>query len=195
MPFFKLTLTIVLFFAVGCAKEQIPRPINPDPLFSLNVAEVPPDWPLEEKDWSLNPYIAAQQQRTYQLNGIPDYFYIFWNRDGRPITNKEFSQEQWVNRNNNRRREGPQDIGWIYLDQEKVFRFSRRGIQELDLTDQIETIIDYGDPEDIKTANDTLGDSTTIYTYYSEGKVYTFKDGVLIREENQPVIDGFYMKH
>jgi hypothetical protein len=194
MPFSLMAILLCCLSMTGCNKS--PKQWYPSvlPTFSMNVAPVPDQWPLEDKHWNLNPLIAAQEQKTYEEKGAPDFFYLYWRNDGKPMTTREFETLSWVNRANKKNHplKTPRKVGWIYLDEKIICTFTRSEVKEEDLTDKIDTICTYGDPNEIKDTVDVAGNPNVVYQYYSDGKVYYFLDGKKVKEENQPRMEGFF---
>lgn len=90
--FLMIALMVPLLLAgVGCGGSK-QRKLAPDISFSVNLIEVPEDWPIEKKDWPKDPKQALQQQQVYEKYGKPDYFRILWRKDGRIITQGELTQ-------------------------------------------------------------------------------------------------------
>lgn len=192
-----LTLGLALATtACGSSNKKGPRPIQPNPTFSMNMAQVPADWPLEDRDWALDPVAAERQQAVYGRLGKPDYFWLYWRRDEKPMTSLEFMASEWVNRDNKQARKnqpGP-TIGWVYVDEAKVVKFGRGEPEEKDLPDTFRVISDYGDPQEIKESVDVTGAANVIYQYYDQGKIFYFRDGKKYKEESAPRMEGFFKR-
>lgn len=192
-----LCLVAVLVLA-GCDKNQTTDfgTIKVDPRISYNAARTPPEWPDEKRDWDEDPRIAEMQQRVYDTMGAPDYFYLFWRRDGKPITTREFETASWFYRDdekNNPYTKKP-EMGWVYLADDIMYTFNRREAEYKPLPDTVKTICDYGDPHEIKESKDQAGAQIEIYQYYDTGKVFYFRDGKLYDEQNLPRMEGFWQR-
>ncbi len=191
-----LAIGCVAMLAIGCASKQAgPRPVVPDPLFSYNVAKVPKNFPLENRDWSEDERIASHQQAVHAKHGSPDFFWLQWNRDGRLMTKQDFRTESWVRRGEKDvAKRQPPSIAWIYLDDGLSYEFKASGAQEKPLTDMLRIVCDYGDPGELKDVKDALGEPSVIMQYYEEGKIFYFKEGKKTSEENVQRMPGFYSR-
>ncbi len=190
---FSVALAATLAISACNKKDKDPLRKWIDPTFSMNVVPVPMDWPKEERDWHDTPRIAAYQQRLYEEKGAPDYFYLYWRRDGKPLTAREFTMDSWVHRNDEDRSpmNNLPDRGWIYLDDDAIYRFQRNGPEKKPLPDTIRLITEYGDPHEIKESTDPAGQPHTIYQYYDEGKIFYFREGKKYKEQNTQRMEGF----
>lgn len=192
-----LLAAIVPLMASGCNRTPKKRVLVPDHRFSVNLVPVPPDWPDEAKDWPDDVDMALRQQRVYERHGAPDYFRLRWNRDGRIIPQAELQQKLMAVRQRNLEKfmaELDLENEWVYLDKGKLFRFQRSGVVERDLPDTIRTLTDYGDPADIKESRDIVG-PVTVFTYYDRGKIFTFRDDMIVKEENIPAMPLWGTRH
>ncbi|CAN5246088.1 hypothetical protein BH09SUM1_BH09SUM1_10450 [soil metagenome] len=178
--------------ACGGSKPKS-RKLAPDPTFSLNVIEVPADWPDEKRDWPVDPVTSAQQQAVYEQNGKPDFFRILWNRDGRLMMQRELAADAWNKRNAKKPQAAP-EMEWIYLDKAMTYQFKRGGVIKKNLPDNIRTVTEYGDPEEMKESVDMSGAPNLIYQYYNRGKVFYFREGKMYKEENQTPMPGMSMR-
>lgn len=176
----------------GCNKGNKPRPVSPDFTFSLNIAPVPEDWPLEDKDWHEDEIIAMHQQDTYYELGVPDWFYLFWRRDGRPMTQTQFQAQAWATRRNkDSRYDQPPRVGWIYLDEGIMVTFDKRGAEREPIDDTVRTLAEFGDPHEIKEEFTDNGGMQTTYQYYDEGRIVYFLDGNRTRIESTTPMPGW----
>lgn len=182
-----------MLFVAGCGSK--PRVLSPDPRFSLNLIEVPQDWPIEKKDWPADPMLASAQQRIYEENGKPDFFQVMWKRDGRLMRTQEFEREM-LSRNEHdqkaflKSRSLADQFRWIYVDKKLVYNFKKKTPEKIDLTDDLKTVTIYGDPEDIKESTDANGDKMLIFTYFSEGKIYYYRNGKQYKEDDVTPVPG-----
>jgi hypothetical protein len=163
----------------GCGGSTKPRVLQPDITFSLNVMEVPADWPLEKRDWPEDVEQAAIRQRIYEEEGAPDYFRFRWRKDGKPVTRREVQQMLFTEDKAKRdlkkfARNRDLDVDWIYTEKGLLYRFGKKGAEKEDLNDQWKIISEYGDPHEIKEIDDPQG-KITIYQYYDQGKVFYYR--------------------
>lgn len=191
LPLILLLLAVALpLVTAGCNRTPKKRVLVPDHQFSVNLVSVPPDWPDEDKDWPDDVDMALRQQRTYERHGPPDFFRIRWNRDGRIIPQGELQQKLMADRQRDLEKymkELSLEHEWVYVDKGKIFRFQRSGVEERELPDTIRILSEFGDPADIKETRD-VGGPVTVYTYYDRGKLFSFREGTLFREENIPAM-------
>jgi len=193
-----LALAGAMGMAAGCGGTPKARKIAPDPRFSINLVEVPADWPDERIDWPRdNATLAAQQQAVYEQYGKPDYFRLLWKRDGRMMTNTEFQNMAWQRRAKAGKRkeqiETP-DLEWVYLDDKLTFQFTRGKVVKGELPDTTRIVTEYGDPHEIKETIDVTKAPNVVYQYYDQGKVFYFREGKLYREENQTPMPAMNMR-
>lgn len=180
----------------GCGGSKS-RTLSPDPSFSYNLITVPSDWPDEKIDWPKDdPDLALRQQQVYERYGVPDYFFVRWRRDGRPITEGELTQMLTRQARNARRvyEQRQPELDWVYLDERLLFSFPRTGTKREDLPDEIRIIADYGDPGEVRQTRDVNGNPVTSYHYYDEGMIYYFTDGKLTREESVTRMPGMILR-
>lgn len=187
-------LLAALLALSGCGGNK-PRRLQPDPKFSINVMAVPSDWPDEKRDWPKDEALATVQQQVFEENGSPDFFRFRWRKDEKPMTRRELQQMMYeADRERSTRRYFKSrtiEIDWIYLSKGVLYKFGKSGAEEKPIEDQWRVICDYGDPQDIKQSVDFSGRPNVIYQYFSEGKIFYFRDGVKYREEDQPRMEGF----
>ncbi|MEO8376689.1 MAG: hypothetical protein ABI579_03395 [Candidatus Sumerlaeota bacterium] len=191
-----LAATCACALTAGCSNKPKQRVLFPDIKYSFNVMAVPDDWPLEKKDWPVDPTEAAVRQALYEKEGPPDYFRFRWRKDGHPVTKREVAEMLSVKapekRSLRRFTEGKDlKMDWIYKDKGDLYTFDKKGAQKSDLPDELKIICEYGDPQEIKTTNDPARRPVTIYQYYDEGKIYYFTNGNLTREETTTRMEGF----
>ncbi|MCC6546134.1 hypothetical protein IT570_03110 [Candidatus Sumerlaeota bacterium] len=181
----------------GCNNKPKQRVLFPDINYSFNVMAVPDDWPLEKKDWPVDPTEAAVRQAVYEREGAPDYFRFRWRKDAKPVTRREVTEMLFVKDKSKRDLKSftkgkDLTMDWVYKDKGEVYTFTKKGAEKSTLPDEIRIICEYGDPQEIKSSVDVRRLPVTIYQYYNEGKVYYFTDGKLTREETQPRMEGMY---
>lgn len=190
-----LVLAAMLGQLPSCGGGNRTRDLVPDPRFSLNLIEVPADWPDEERDWPEEPDLALRQQQVFERYGAPDYFQVMWDRSGRLLTGQEFSQKFFgQNRGSSERSIRELEKAWVYLDEDKRITFPRRGIEEMPLDDAVEVVAEYGDPQDVKMTKDATGLDVTVFTYYDRGRVFYFREGEKIDEETIQANPGFRLR-
>lgn len=187
-----------LLLATSCAstpEQPQLRAITPNTTFSLNMAEVPDDWPIAE-DWALDEEVVVHQEKIYNEYGKPDFFWLMWRRDGRPMTHREMRASEWVTRKNSRQNrvnvEDAVDIAWMYLDEDVMFSFSPSGAKKLEITDPMRTIVEFGDPHEIKETVNMQGRDQLSYQYYDEGKVFYYENGKQTKVDTMPRLEGYF---
>lgn len=190
-----LMTTLIVTMIVGCGGKNNRRLIQPDPKFSYNLVEVPVDWPNEDKDWPEDIDEALIRQQAYEKYGTPDYFRLIWFRDERLASEGDIKQLAF-GKSGRKLKEylGSREREWVYLDKEMILHFERGKMEIRDLTDEIETISQYGDPHAIRMNEDVVGGKTRSFTYYDTGKIYYFRDGKKVREEDQQAMPGMMMR-
>lgn len=196
----KLAVVLAVISAcalAACAGKPKQRVLFPDIEYSFNVMEVPADWPLEKKDWPLDPTEAAVRQAVYEKEGAPDHFRFRWRKDGKPVTRREVTEMLFVKdkskRSLRRFTEGKDlPMDWVYKDKGEIYTFTKKGAEKSPLPDELKVICEYGDPQEIKNSVDVSRRPVQIYQYYDQGKIYYFTDGKLTREETTQRMEGFY---
>lgn len=190
-----LICALVLSTSSCSRKQKSPqrRAITPNTTFSLNMAQVPADWPLAD-DWALDDRVVVHQEKIYHEYGKPDYFWLMWRRDGRPMTHREFRASEWVTRKNKKRVtiDDPVEVAWMYVDRGVMFSFSPSGARKIDVTDPMRTIVEYGDPHEIKETVNVQGRNQLSYQYYDEGKVFYYEEGKQTKVDTMPRLEGYF---
>jgi hypothetical protein len=165
---------VVCVFALAllCACDQ-DLAINPE--FSVNLFAPGPKWPNERK-------LTPAQKEVYKRYGRPDNFRVFWNPHGTLLNRLEVGKQL--------EKMKPSQLppySWIFLKNGKEIVFGGSGYEERPLTDQVRTLVRYGDPEDVKE----LQNGVTEWMYFSVGKQYKFHDGALVEEKDFPALGRF----
>lgn len=132
-----------------------------DPAFSVNLVKPV----ITDKNAN---QLSPLKYKIYKDYGCPDYMRIMWTRSGEPQT----STSRILRAKGRRVRQ--LERTWIYLDQGKEFRFrGERGVEQKPLTDDIRTICDEGDPQEIMVYGGSTDFPRRVYRYYS-GKQFQF---------------------
>lgn len=167
---------VLLVVLIGCAHSG---QIVFNPKFSVNLATPCKSWPEEKK-------LTPAQREVLAKYGPPDYFHIWWTKQG------EIQTYLKVDRKFPRIHD--YDRSWIYLDRNEdiVFKSDTHHVV-LPISDQLRVVCEYGDPEDIKKITNRDGVLVESWTYYTYGILLKFLDGKLgERSEFQPM--GTYIK-
>jgi hypothetical protein len=167
---------VLLTVFLGCALSS---QLMFNPNFSVNLAEPGKKWP---KDKTLTP----AQSEVLAKYGPPDYFHIWWTRQGDIQTYLKVD------------RKFPRildyDHSWIYLQRNEDIVFKGNShYGALPISDQLRTVCEYGDPDDIKKNVNRDGVLVETWQYYSYGVMLKFCDGTLSERQEFPPM-GTYIK-
>lgn len=150
-----------------------------NPNFSVNLAKPGKKWPQEKK-------LTPAQSEVLAKYGPPDYFHIWWTKQG------DIQTYLKVARVIPRIRD--YDRSWIYLDRNEDIVFkSADQYSGVPVGDQLRTVCEYGDPEDIKKNVSRDGVVVESWAYYSRGTLFKFCDGKLAERQEFPPM-GTYIK-
>ena len=155
----------------GCKKEDVVI----DEEFSINVFQISPKWPVVDK-------LPQVEKEVLLKYGKPDCFRAWWTPDGQLRTRQELSKEVKI-----KKLKSLPAFSWIYTSTGKEVVFRGSTYQEVPLTDQVRTVVKYGDPEDAKE----MVNGVVEWTYFSVGKIYRFARGHKISEKDFPPMGSF----
>lgn len=139
--------------------------------FSVNVMPTPSFWP-RDRDWDENPEVRGVQEAAWREHGTPDYLWWVHTVNREPIHRAQLEEGRLIPG-----RRSSILIDWVYLEDEKILSFSGPKVTEHRLTDKIETMCLYGDPNEVRQHQDAVGVKREIWLYYNHGKQVTFIDG------------------
>ena len=175
----RLTTTIMIVLCVvcvlcciSCVREKF---LGISPQFSINLAVPQADWPDPKT-------ITPAHQAVLDQFGQPDFIRIWWDESGavktylevdRAISLKLYREKKWT---------------WIYKEMKKEITFiGDNDFKTEPLTDKLEILCEYGDPENRKFSEDReSGQQVEIWQYYAKGKLFTFWDNTLVKEQTLP---------
>lgn len=173
-----IVFCLAAFGLSGCQTGNVAYTL--DPSFSLNIADVNPDWPTDVD--LLHPF----ERETFEQRGRPDFIHVIWSKR-HDIVNK--SDVARFSRNPKRNKQLAQ--GWIYVDddEEVVFSLGEDPPKVRPLLDKLEVISRMGDPNPMntKTFPNSSGMRIETWHYVGQGVIFTFSDGILIKEDRSSV--------
>lgn len=189
-------LCLAVVAAAGCNRFE---PVAVFDLASVNVASLAPDWPGDVGK------LTPAQQEVLATRGRPDHLRARWDRRGNLTWGAELRMrydrqritdiERW---HHHRDLPPPFELSWIYQaeDQDRVRRaegevfrgeeiifLSPTEWEAVPVSDQLGTIIDHGDPEEIREPQTWQGHLLEHWVYFREGLIYHYVDGRIDRVE------------
>ena len=154
-----------LFVLAACEKDDVVF----DPDYSVNTAAPGEKWPNMKK-------ITGPQKEIYDKYGKPEAFQFVWNPDGKVVARSDLAKKLEKNK--------PKDLPplkWVYLKRGVVVSFTKTSYSEEPVTDQLRTLLKYGDPEDVKEPDQTT--KLTEWRFYGAGKLFKFTPEGRIAEQ------------
>ena len=153
----------------GCAKYHY---LKFDQYFSINLAKPGSKWPNRNK-------MTEAEKALLDERGAPDYIRVWWSNEDRIVQFME------VHARMNKLEHLERKQSWIYVDsQEEVVFKGESDFFVRPLSDKLKIVSTYGDPDLIKIEEQSEDKSTReIWQYYSAGKIFTFHDERLTREQ------------
>ena len=167
-----LVALAVLFLLLGCRRQILIFERD----FSINLARPGEDWQAESS-------FSPAQEEVLKKWGQPDFVRIWWDQEGELRSYLEVDQLM--------RREGYATCNqsWLYcLVKKEVLFLSPNEHEELPLSDQLQLIARYGDPEEVSKVPLAEGGYEEKWFYFSRGKMFRFQHGQLIRTQEFPTM-------
>jgi hypothetical protein len=154
----------------GCGSKKRTH-IKFDILFSVNVATPTKKWPNEKR-------LSPIQLSVYQERGVPDYFRFWWDNEGSVKTRLE------VDEIIRKREHRDMKQSWIYVNDDiEVLFLNDFNFETQPLSDKVKIICKYGDPESTRVHE---GSGTEVWQFYGDGKIFTFFEDKVIKEQTVP---------
>lgn len=135
------------------------------------------------KGWPVEKLLKPVELQVYQKYGKPDLFRFLWSPDG-SMKMREAVKLKWT-------RDTMKDIPeytWVYLKQNQEVVFKGDTIQVQPLTETMQLVVKYGDPEHVRE----IGSDVVQWTYYSIGKIYTISGDKIVGEKTFPAMGSFH---
>ncbi len=154
-----------------------------DPGFSLHLAYPQKNWPPKKK-------LSAIEMEVYAKMGRPDYIRIWWDRNGKLMTQKELREKFKRSKNDYKTFKK----SWIYIDNETEIVFPKtEGYKEVPFSDKMKILAEYGDPQDIKINVTSFEDmKCDRWTYWSNGKHFDFVGDKLVKTQDFEPMGGTF---
>ncbi|MBN1902789.1 hypothetical protein JW926_15805 [Candidatus Sumerlaeota bacterium] len=175
---FLFLVFLTCLFSTGCGQKGHLR-VNPE--FSVNLA-------IPDQKYPPLKQLSATGKEAFEIYGRPDFVRLWWSKDGRIHRFLEVDRALQNKSSIYRLRHS-----WIYVDKKIEIVFSTSGsstYKELPITDKIQTICAYGDPEDIKRLSEEKPLREN-WSYYSIGLILMFEDDKLIKEQRHNPMGAF----
>lgn len=169
----------------GCAREN--KSVDFDPHFSINVTHTP-KWYSHEA-MALSPV----QRSVLYKKGRPDFIRIWWMADGSLITTSDLTAKY---------EQLPEILAerpksWIYLmdEEELIFNAETTDYRVEPLSDPLELVCTYGDPNDRVPPAYIDGREHETWIWYEYGLKVTLVDGKVYKKERmfRPTGRGTYL--
>lgn len=194
MPFrLPLLLSAVLIAAIllpACSRGPEKRPLEIDPVFSVNVIPVPDYWPREKLDFPKDdPRMRRLMREALAEHGRPDFLWMVQTYDRRPVHQAELRRPETMSA-----RRSKSFLDWVYLEQRLVVSFEGGEIRELPLTDKIRTICLYGDPNEVRPFRTADGRNEPRWIYYAYGLEFAFSGHDLVGTFDFTPLPGFEIR-
>jgi hypothetical protein len=154
----------------GCSNSHVTL----DADHSANLLRLSPEWPGTKPEKILTP----AQIEVYEELGRPDAMRLLFNRRGDIYRRDDAFHEFYIRGDDYE----TIDRAWIYRSRDLEVRFAGGTVDRRPLTDKLNTLLDYGDPNEAKRLNETREK----WFYYNVGRIFTFDDDKLVQEENIP---------
>lgn len=153
--------------SAGCGKEYTRLAEE----HSANLLFLDPEWPGPK-----NVAIATDAEReVYEELGKPDAIRLLFNRAGDIYPRERAFHELFARGNDH----SEIDRAWIYKSRDLEISFVNGVSERRPLAPKARTLLDYGDPHEIKF----LSDQSDKWFYYDAGRAFTFSGEELVNEE------------
>lgn len=157
-----------------------------DPNFSINLAKPQKNWPKKKK-------MTKTEKEVFEKYGKPDLVRIWWNKKGNLVSQAEV-REMFKNTQKNYTN---LKKSWLYEEEEKEIIFQKDGTyKEEKFTDRLRTMVENGDPEEIKIGVKVYNEvSTDRWTYWSKGKHFDFVEDKLVKTDTFTPMGGTFSRN
>jgi len=157
------------------APKQQPYVVNFER--TINFFQPAPKWPVEK-------LLTPTENQVLQQYGRPDMFRFLWNPNG-DLKMRERLQLEWT-------RDKVKDMPpstWVYLQRNEEIVFSGNTFKAQPLTEAMQLIIKYGDPENVRD----IGGGVQQWTFYSVGKIFNISpSGAATQTREFPPMGSFH---
>lgn len=184
-------LAIGLVFLSGCAlRDSIQWIFGPNnvmegmnPRFSFNVFEPPKWWPDEDSFTSRDKVIGNLKKQYYDEHGAPDYLRVWYNPEGTPLPRESVTHSRELPE--------PKSFSWIYLSRNVEVVFTRQGAEEKPISDEVKTICENGDPDEVRFIGHDPNIRMVRYIYHQKGLQIDFQNFKIVKKQHLPGMPGW----
>jgi hypothetical protein len=176
--FFRLSrniLPILLVLGTIFAFSACDQDVTLDLDKSVNIFHPGPKWPTVKN-------LTPAQKQIYETMGRPDCFHILYDHSGKIKMRQVLEKEL-----NGKKPKNLPPYSWVYLKDKKEIVFEGNSYVERPLTETLLLVIQYGDPEDVRS----LPDGVSQWTWYSAGKMYKIYNDKIIETKEFPAMGTF----
>jgi len=153
-----------------------------NPQYSFNVISPPWWWPDEDTFAKDNP-IGDAKRDYYAQYGRPDWLRVWYNKDGVMLSRNEINQREGLPM--------PKGVSWIYLDRDVEVSFISSSPVEKPIDDEIATLCEMGDPDEVKALDEFSTARAVRYVYRREGMFIDFQDFKKGKIQRVPPMPGW----
>lgn len=173
---------LALGLAAGCSRS-VP-PFIFEPARSVNIAPINKKWPKTFED------LTPAQRLVMIERKQPNFAHIQWS-SVRDIMDQELAMRTMQN-TGQKVEEMP--FGWVYMRDKIEVVFPDADSSEVrPLSDGLLAILEYGDPQQVRSVPNNQGVRTEYWLYISRGVKLKFENGkrVMTDESSMPAMQGY----
>ncbi len=138
---------------------------------------------LPGEKWPNQRLFSPVEKQVYEQYGRPDMFRLLWDPTGE-IKMRDVVQLEWTR---SKMKQFP-PFTWVYLTRNEEVVFTGNTYTSRPLTETMQLIIKYGDPENVRQ----IGDGVVQWTYYSVGHIYTIAGDRVVSQQTFPAMGSFH---
>lgn len=154
-----------------------------DVAFSINILKPPWWWPDEDTfDVKQNP--SGKIEKTYfEQNGRPDWLRLYFSREGTVIPYSVLSEGAGLPK--------IRQTAWIYMERKVEVTFTTKEAVETPITDEVLTLCELGDPDEILNVSTDGTTRHVRYLYRRRGVFITFVNQQKTDTQRVPALPGW----
>ena len=153
-----------------------------DPAFSYNVVRLPWWWP-DEDTFDIHTPEGKAQKAYYKEHGKPEFIRLLYNTPGTVLPPAAVSIISGP--------PSPRSTSWVYTERKVEATFSVKGVEEKPLNDEVATICERGDPDEIKDLSKDSKLRVVRYIYRARGDMIDFQDSKKTSERTEKPMPGW----
>lgn len=169
-------LLLVLLVLSGCTlKGSINYIFGPnhvmeglDPEVSFNVLSPPWWWPDEDTFLPKDSPVGQSKKDYYDEHGAPDFIRVWYSNEGVPLARATVTSRQGLPE--------PKGTSWIYRERQVEVFFGKNGSSEKPLNDEVSTICEFGDPDEVRFLGNDPNVRYVRYIYRRPGLIIDFQN-------------------